>query len=235
MNCRLLFAACVVAIAVNAAESAKAVVVPFDISPDVPVVPGGVIPGGTFIGSPFTYYNIQFDVNGGGVDLNIRTARAIDAGGPGVDQVVSDGLNGSAIVTKGPNFYLNTPFASGDIIGDGVNETSRGADNFNVINDGGFQMYVPGDNFLGFQLTNGNYGYVHVSYDPAGSTYTFTGGAYENTGASLAAGAVPEPASIVLLAAAGICAVGARRAGRRRSSSRWPQLIFNPARLVSPL
>ena len=43
-----------------------------------------------------------------------------------------------------------------------------------MINDGGFQMYNSGDNFLGFKLPNGNYGYIHVNYDPAGSVYTFT-------------------------------------------------------------
>jgi hypothetical protein len=115
----VLLVTAVAAIALAAASSARAAVVPFDI-PDVTIVPAGVIPGGNFIGSPFTYYNIQYDVDGGGLDLNLRTARAIDAGGPGVDQVVSDGLNSSQIVTKGANFYLNTPFVAGDVIGDGL-------------------------------------------------------------------------------------------------------------------
>ena len=207
---RFLLVTAVAAIAFAAACSARAAVVPFDI-PDVTIVPAGVIPSGNFIGGLFTYYNIQYDIDGGGLDLNLRTARAIDVGGPGVDQVVSDGLNSSQIVTKGVNSYLNTPFIAGDIIGDGLGEALRGPDNFNVINDGGFQMYTPGgDNYLGFKLASGNYGYLQVSYDPAGSAYTFTGGAYENSGAPLTAGSVPEPASIVLLALAGLGAYGLR-------------------------
>jgi hypothetical protein len=207
---RFLLVTAVAAIAFAAASSARAAVVPFDI-PDVTIVPAGVIPGGNFIGGLFTYYNIQYDIDGGGLDLNLRTARAIDVGGPGVDQVVSDGLNSSQIATKGANSYLNTPFVAGDIIGDGLGEALRGPDNFNVINDGGFQMYAPGsNNYLGFKLASGNYGYLQVSYDPAGSAYTFTGGAYENSGAPLTAGSVPEPASVVLLALAGLSACGLR-------------------------
>src|SRR3954466_10614940 len=62
---------------------ARAAVVPFDI-PDVAVQPAGVIAGGTLVGSPFTYYNIQYNVDGvGDLDLNIRTARADAPGGPG--------------------------------------------------------------------------------------------------------------------------------------------------------
>ena len=85
-----------------------------------------------------------------------------------------------------------------------------------MINDGGFQMYNSGDNFLGFKLPNGNYGYIHVNYDPAGSVYTFTRGAYENSGAAIAAGVIPEPTSIALLLVAGICSLGIRRSVRPR-------------------
>jgi hypothetical protein len=220
MNQRVLTVVCIFTIAVGAVGSARAIVVPFDIVPDVPVTPAGVIPGGTLIGSPFTYYNIQFDVNGGGADINIRTARASEPGGPGVDQVVSDGLNSASIVKKGStDSYLNTPFALGDLIGDGLDEFARAPDQFNVINDGGFQMYNPGDNFLGFKLPNGNYGYIHANYDPAGSVYMFTRGAYETSGAAIAAGVIPEPASIALLLVAGVYSLGIRRSARTRSAS----------------
>lgn len=194
-------------------SNTHAAVVPFDIAPDVPVIPAGVIPGGNFVGSPFTYYNIQFTVDGGGADINIRTSRAVDLGTP--DQVTSDGFNGSSIVTKGANSYLNTPFALGDVIGDGVDEFARGADVFNVLHDGGTQNYVQGANYLGLRLTSGNYGYVQVDYDAANSTYTFVGGAYDDSGAAIVAGGVvPEPAALSMMLVACLCGL---RASRRRN------------------
>ena len=196
--------------ALGIAGSAKAVVVPFDISPDVAVQPAGVIPGGTLVGSPFTYYNIQFPIDGAPADINIRTARADAPGGPGLDQVVSDGFNGSSIITKGGNSYINTPFGLSEVIGDGVNEFDRGPDVFNVIYDGGFQLFNEGDNYLGFKLPTGNFGYLKVNYASASATYTFIGGAYENSGAGIAAGAVPEPASLLLLTLAGVGVLGRR-------------------------
>jgi hypothetical protein len=201
-------------VAASLVGAARAVVIPFNIAPDVPLAPAAAIPGGTLIGSPFTYYNIQFDVDGGAADINFRTARAIDAGGPGVDQVVSDGFNGSSVVTKGANSYLNTPFAVGELIGDGADEFQRDPDQFSVIYDGGTQTYAPGANYLGLRLPGGNYAYVRIDYDPVGPVYTVHGGAYENSGAPIAAGAVPEP-STVALAVAGAVGVGAM--SRRRS------------------
>lgn len=198
MNYRNLSIVLLAALVFGVSDSAKAVLVPFDINPDLPVQPAGVIPGGNNIGSPFTYYNIQYVIDGGAADINIRTARADAVGGPGVDQVVSDGFNGSSIITKGANSYLNTPFALGDVIGDGAGEFVRDPDFFSVINDGGTQAFAEGSNYLGVKLASGNYGYVHVLYQAASSTYTFTGGVYENSGAPLTAG-VPEPAALSLL------------------------------------
>jgi hypothetical protein len=207
MNHRIWLIGCVAIIAVAAASPAGAVVVPFNINPDVPVQPAGVIPGGNFVGGQFTYYNIQFVIDGGAADINIRTSRQVDGGTP--DQVTSDGHNGSSIVTKGGDSYLNTPFAAGEIIGDGLNEFQRPADLFSVLHDGGTQNYVQGANYLGIRLASGNYGFVTVNYDAASSTYTFVGGAYENGGFSIIAG-IPEPASAVLFAA-GLAGVGAIR------------------------
>jgi hypothetical protein len=208
MNYKMFaFASCVVA---ALAGQASAAAVPFDINPDLSIQPAGVIPGGTLIGSPFTYYNIQFDVDGGVPDIQLRTARADAPGGPGVDQVVSDGYNGSSIVTKGANSYINTPFSVGEVIGDGVDEFARGADDFNVIYDGGYQLFAEGTNYLGFRLPGGNYGFVEVNYASATATYSFTGGMYENSGGPIVAG-VPEPTALLLAALGGCLGLICRR------------------------
>lgn len=184
--------------------SASAAVVPFDISPDVPIAPAGTIPGGTFVGGQYTYYNIQFTIDGGAADINLRTSRAVDGGTP--DQVTSDGLNGSSIVIKGDNSFLNAPFAAGEVIGDGLDEFQRAPDQFSVLQDATTTSYVAGTNYLGLKLTSGNYAYVTVDYDPAGSIYTFKGGAYETSGAAITAGAVPEAATSGLAAIASLFA-----------------------------
>lgn len=207
MNCRVRWVTFVVAAVVTICNSSNATLIAFDISPDVPVLPGGEIPGGTLIGGTYTHSNIQFNFDGGGDDINIRTARADAVGGPGVDQVVSDGFNGTQIIIKGANSYLNTPFALGDVIGDGVDEAARAPDQFSVIYDGFAPASIlAGDNYIGLLLTSGNYGYLRYDYAPATQTFTFLDGAYEDTGAAVTIGAVPEPTSLVCLALAGILA-----------------------------
>ena len=129
MRIRMLAIVCLVSLGVG---TAKAALVPFDISPDVAVQPAGVIAGGNLVGSPFTYYNIQFPIDGAPADINIRTARADAPDGPGIDQVVSDGFNGSSIITKGGNSYINTPFALGETIGDGIDEFVRASPTYSA-------------------------------------------------------------------------------------------------------
>lgn len=56
----------------------------------------------------------------------------------------------------------------------------------------------PFSGYIGFKDTAANYGWLNVSWD--GSSFSILSGAYENTGADIAAGAVPEPSSLALLA-----------------------------------
>ena len=56
----------------------------------------------------------------------------------------------------------------------------------------------PFSGYIGFKDTAANYGWLNVSWD--GSSFSILSGAYENTGADILAGAIPEPSSLGLLA-----------------------------------
>jgi hypothetical protein len=178
---------------------------------------GQVIPGGfdnSSAGNEYTLSSLQLDIDGD-LDINapdpsiffdfqIRTATFV--GG----QIVFDGFthvfppaeqSGGYVVTKGANSYLNLPFAEGDVIGDGADEFIRNGfgppgppDNntFNVaIDEGGpvTQFLAGVDNFVGFILDTGDYGWIRVQYDATSpGTLTFLDGAYEDSGAPIVAG-----------------------------------------------
>lgn len=65
--------------------------------------------------------------------------------------------------------------------------------------------------FLGFRLANGNYGWVELTAGPTG--IQFLGAAYDNSGADIAAGAVPTPGSL------GALAIGAAAMLRRKRAA----------------
>jgi hypothetical protein len=187
---------------------------------DIVVTTGQLIPGGvdnTAAGNEFNRSYLRFDIDGDldplapdqtiFTDFQVRTASFV--GG----QIVFDGFthvfppapqNGSYVVTKNENSYLNFPFFDGEIIGDGVDEFVRDGfsppgppDNntFSVALDegGAVRFFAEGvDNFVGFKLASGNYGWIRVHYDPTagdgGGSLTFLDGAYDNAGAPIAAG-----------------------------------------------
>jgi hypothetical protein len=178
---------------------------------------GQVIPGGfdnSSAGNEFNLSSLQLDIDGD-LDINapdpsiffdfqIRTATFV--GG----QIVFDGFthvfppaqqSGAYVVTKGENSYLNLPFAEGDVIGDGTDEFIRNGfgppgppnnNTFNVaIDEGGpvTQFLAGVDNFVGFVLDTGDYGWIRVQYDATSpGTLTFLDGAYEDSGAPIIAG-----------------------------------------------
>jgi hypothetical protein len=183
---------------------------------------GQQIPGGfdnSSAGNEFHLSSLQFDIDGDldplasdpsiYFDFQVRTALFV--GG----QIVFDGFthvfppapqNGSYVVTKGENSYLNLPFTEGDLIGDGIDEFIRdgfrapGPPNnqtFSVaLDEGGVvRQFIEGvDNFVGFVLDTGDYGWIRVQYDSTGGggvgSLTFLDGAYDDTGAPIAAGDV---------------------------------------------
>ncbi len=214
------------------AGACHANIVPFDmldvgIYPGAPptslvVTTGEQIPGGinnSGAGNEFNLSSVQFDIDGDlepgaedpsvFYDFQVRTASF--AGG----QIVFDGFthlftpgaqNGSFVVTKNDNSYLNFPFFDGEIIGDGIDEFIRdgfsppGPPNnqtFSVALDegGAVRFFEEGiDNFVGFKLDTGYYGWIRVQFDSTAGegkgSLTFLDGAYNDTGAPIAAGDV---------------------------------------------
>jgi hypothetical protein len=78
-----------------------------------------------------------------------------------------------------------------------------------------------GDNYYGFSLPTGStplYGWLSATtvnlVGPNLPTFTLTGYAYENTGASIQVGTVPEPSAVTMALLAGSAAVWRRRRNR---------------------
>jgi hypothetical protein len=187
---------------------------------NIVVTTGQLIPGGvdnSAAGNEFNRSFLRFDFDGDldplapdqtvFTDFQVRTATFV--GG----QIVFDGFthvfppapqSGSYVVTKNENSYLNFPFFEGEIIGDGVDEFVRdgfsppGPPNNNTfsvaLDEGGaVRFFAEGiDNFVGFKLASGNYGWIRMQFDPAAGdgagSLTLLDAAYDNTGAPIAAG-----------------------------------------------
>jgi hypothetical protein len=208
-----------VATAIASCGTARATVVTFNMVdvamfPGTPpaslVVPTGQqIPGGvnnSAAGNEFNISYLLFDIDGDMnplPDLRIRTATF--AGG----QLVYDGFHrtelsttadGSYVVTKGENSYLNRPFFDGEVIGDTLDEFTRdqfsppGSPNNNLfdvaLDEGGnVHYYLEGvDNYVGFKLHGGAVGWIRVQFDNTTKALTFLDGAYDTSGTPMTAG-----------------------------------------------
>lgn len=178
------------------------------------VTTGAQIPSGvnnTAAGNEFNISFIEFDIDGDNLPFNDLRIRTASFGG---GQLVFDGIHhsepattadGSYIVTRGDNSYLNRPFFDGEIIGDGLEEYTRNQfgtpgppenNTFSVaLDEGGtVHWYQEGvDNFVGFQLAGGAYGWIRAQFDATASTLTFLDGAYDTSGLPIAAGSTTPP------------------------------------------
>jgi hypothetical protein len=218
------------ALSVLRGSPARALIVNFDMKdvalfaspppPDIVVTTAAIIPGGvdnSGAGNEFNRSYLRFDFDGDlnplapdptvFTDFQVRTATF--SGG----QIVFDGFthvfppapqNGSYVVTKNENSYLNFPFSEGELIGDGLEEFVRDGfsspgppenNTFSVaLDEGGtVRFFAEGvDNFVGFKLASGYYGWIRVQFDSTAGggvgSLTFIDGAYDNTGAPIAAG-----------------------------------------------
>lgn len=65
--------------------------------------------------------------------------------------------------------------------------------------------------YAGVRLDDTNYGWVQLSFDSVNNTVTVYDFAYDNSGAPIDAGAIPEPGTMAFMALAGTAALAIRR------------------------
>lgn len=104
------------------------------------------------------------------------------------------------------------PLTLGTLV-DGTGTFTRPGGGTNV----GAQVTLNAPNYFGFQFANeaaggaNNFGWIEITFGANAGTRAITGYAYENSGAGITVGAVPEPSSLGLLALGAVGLVARRR------------------------
>ena len=207
--------------------------------------PDSIVTDGTFpvsITTPSGKYKTAFDFDGDGlqdlrVGIGYYNQADLDLGARVPGQTMFSQAFTAGLATGGdggdPNRYA-TAFAPGALI-DGSSAPARVIYGSRLINGASFDDATDDANdggFLGFRTTTGLFGYLEFLFEtdiassptPSGGPgvrITFLSSAIETTpGVGIAAGAVPavpEPSSVMLLAA-GAAGLAVRRGGKRRSA-----------------
>ena len=150
-----------------------------------------------------------------GWDLNLWGTSTLFAYGQGTGNGALDNLTGGSSTTLVDNLPSGTSISGTSAFGNVAVETT-GTTAFNLNSS---------SNYIGFRFTNEvtgaiNYGWAQVSLGTAYNVLprNIIGYAYENSGAAIAAGAVPEPSTTALLGALATGAVGVRQWRRRKTA-----------------
>jgi hypothetical protein len=173
----------------------------------------GITPVFDVVIFPPTYaYQNTFDIDGDGTADFL-----MGSGGYGSAFGFDTGYAGTVFTSADATTYAEA-FAAGTVI-DGTATPSRVDFGVNVLNPDG--TFGAGDRgFMGFQTSQGYFGWMDLSLTNVGDQ-TFNGvddlqvnihnWAYDNTGAGIPAGAIPEPSSLALLAAGSVGLLARRR------------------------
>jgi hypothetical protein len=107
------------------------------------------------------------------------------------------GVSGLEFATAGAlltptNFSSGTPIGSGAFIVGNPYNSIFGVSGVDVVTDFG------PNSFMGFRTAQGNYGWLEVTWTGLTNEFEILGGAYEDqAGVPIAAGAIPEPVSML--------------------------------------
>lgn len=174
----------------------------------------GAAPTFPIVISPPSYTGANlFNVDGVGLD-----DIALGTGNYGVsfgrDMGLQGGTLGGMIFTSEDTagLYYTEAFTGGDVI-DGTAVQSQ-------VNYGSrtlsFGSFGGSGGFLGFKTSDGNFGWMDLTLSEVGSgdtrkIITINGWAYDDSGAAILAGNVPEPNTLALLAAGSVGILARRR------------------------
>jgi hypothetical protein len=177
-----------------------------------------------FSGNPLSFVPFSID----GVYLNLGTGAATGSASVGYD--INPYFTGTGGSSPGFRFYVPstggmigsggaaTQLALGTVIGASSTFASGGAI-FNA-NSATTDVHYFGFRFINDTTNATNYAYIAVQQlanPPVAGSVQILGYAYENTGASLAVTAVPEPSSALMLLG-GLLAAGALRRRKAQAS-----------------
>lgn len=200
------YSAAIAAGGIFAPSRAEAAVIPIQLPGGGPVIIETPAPGHTAI-------NYNLDMNGDGV-LDFRLQSYL---GTSISSLSTRAdLNGAILWYMSSNVRF---LSAGELIDNDLT-VDRGWDALRTF--GLFNSFIGTRGYAGvqFDIPGGSphFGYLDVAVDQTGNKLTLYGGAYESqTGVGIAAGAVPEPSGLALLAmgAAGLAAW--RRKSRDRA------------------
>lgn len=142
---------------------------------------------------------------------------------------------GSSLHVMMQNGDKKSPSLGTIMVRDGAGLTSSGAILGDTIGDGttfstvanSYSAYNNGSGYWGFSLPSGSttlYGWMSGDFNRvneffATPSFNLTGYAYDDTGASIKVGAVPEPSAVTMALLAGSAAVWRRRRNREATAA----------------
>ncbi len=201
------------AAALAAGSSAYAAIVPVAVPTDLAQTGSTGFYDGGILGN-----DVDWDVDGDTIaDLAFNYRGTPISVGAYEYQANVHTLNGSSVSGYAGYFVTyygamvpgGSSVAGAGMVGDGVGgQVAMGSDYASTAYGGWGAVGSTATGYLGFQLSGGNYGWIEVAVNDAGMS--FLGAAYEDSGADILAGDVPEPASLSLLAL-GACALLRRK------------------------
>lgn len=168
-------------------------------------VPADLAPNGT---TAFDTNTVTWDVDGDAIDDLRFGFRGVPIS-PGTYEWQANvytmngasvaGYTGLFVTYYGSNLGAGVSVAGSGLVGAGfAYNIAMGSDYASTAYGGFGGVGTTQNGYIGFQLGNGNYGWVEVNVGPGG--YEFIGAAYDDMGNDILTGQIPAPASVAAMA-----------------------------------